>query len=168
MTFFFLHLLLLSSFWTSRGHRWCRPFFPPGSCLPFLLRIGFSINPTKIVNFFLSSRALLTHTLSSPYFSASQFVRKQKSLRIYTKVCTRGDSNSRNSPSQMDENWYTNESVWSNPFTTGNPFLDKSLGFSLGRGLAALKGLSFFHPDLQEDLKEKKRKSPIIIAGSRI
>ena len=25
--FFFFHTLLLSSFWTSRGHR-CRPFFP--------------------------------------------------------------------------------------------------------------------------------------------
>ena len=40
--FFFAHLL--SSFWTSRGHR-CRPFFPPGTCHRFLSRIGFS-NPT--------------------------------------------------------------------------------------------------------------------------
>ena len=28
--------LLLSSFWTSRGHR-CRPFSPPGSCLRFFI-----------------------------------------------------------------------------------------------------------------------------------
>ena len=43
--FFFL-TLLLSSFWTSRGHG-SRLFFPPGSCLQFyqVLRIGFS-NPT--------------------------------------------------------------------------------------------------------------------------
>ena len=33
----------------------------------------------------------------------------------------------------MDENWYTNESVWS---------------------------LSFFYPDLQEDLEKKKKKKP--------
>ena len=42
--FFSLLTLLLSSFWTSRGHR-CRPFSPPGFCLQFLSRIGFS-NPT--------------------------------------------------------------------------------------------------------------------------
>ena len=42
-TFFFL-TLLLSSFWTSRGHR-CRPFFPPVLAFNFLSRIGFS-NPT--------------------------------------------------------------------------------------------------------------------------
>ena len=42
--FFFLHTHLFSSFWTSRGHR-CRPFPPPGSCLQFVSRIGFS-NPT--------------------------------------------------------------------------------------------------------------------------
>ena len=42
--FFFFHTHLLSSFWTSRGHR-CRPFSPPGSCLRFLSRIGVS-NPT--------------------------------------------------------------------------------------------------------------------------
>ena len=42
-------------------------------------------------------RVLLTHDLA---FSASQFVPKKKSPRIYTRVlvCTRGDSNSRNRP----------------------------------------------------------------------
>ena len=44
--FFFFCTHLLSSFWTSRGHR-CRPVSPPGTCLQFLSRIlvGFS-NPT--------------------------------------------------------------------------------------------------------------------------
>ena len=43
--YFILFTLLLSSLWTSRGHR-CRPFPPPpGSCFQFLSRIGFS-NPT--------------------------------------------------------------------------------------------------------------------------
>ena len=41
--FFFPCTLLLSSFWTSRGHR--SSLLPPGSCLQFLSRIGFS-NPT--------------------------------------------------------------------------------------------------------------------------
>ena len=40
---FFAHFLL-SSCWTSLGHK-CRPLFPPGSCLQFLSRMGFS-NPT--------------------------------------------------------------------------------------------------------------------------
>ena len=35
----------------------------------------------------------------------------------------------------MDENWYTNESVWS---------------------------LSFFYPDPQEDLKKKKKKKSLV------
>ena len=43
MFYFFFLTLLLSSFWTSRGHR-CRSF-PPGCCLQFSVRIGFS-NPT--------------------------------------------------------------------------------------------------------------------------
>ena len=42
--FFFLHTLLISSFWTSRGHR-CRPFSLPVLAFNFLSRIGFS-NPT--------------------------------------------------------------------------------------------------------------------------
>ena len=40
--FIFLFLaLLLSSFWTSRGHK-CRPFSPPVLAFSFLSRIGFS------------------------------------------------------------------------------------------------------------------------------
>ena len=43
-TFFFVcfRTLLLSSFWTSRGHRQASTPLPPGSCLQFLSRIGFS------------------------------------------------------------------------------------------------------------------------------
>ena len=49
--FFLLHTHLLSSFWTSRGHR-CRPFSPPVLALNFY-RIRFS-NPT--------ARRFLHHT----------------------------------------------------------------------------------------------------------
>ena len=42
--FFFFRILLLSSFWTSRGHR-CRSFSSPVLAFNFLSRIGFS-NPT--------------------------------------------------------------------------------------------------------------------------
>ena len=41
----------------------------------------------------------------------------------------------------MDENWYTNESVWS---------------------------LSFFYPDPQEDLKEKKKKIYVLASDWRV
>ena len=43
--FFFFLTLLLSSFWTSRGWSQVSSLLPPGSCLQFLSRIGFS-NPT--------------------------------------------------------------------------------------------------------------------------
>ena len=42
--YIFCRTLLLSSFWTSRGHR-CRPFFPPVLAFNFSSCIGFS-NPT--------------------------------------------------------------------------------------------------------------------------
>ena len=73
---------ILSSFWTSRGHR-CRPLFPPGSCFQFLSRIGFS-NPTAR-RFF--TRVLLPHALA---LSASQLVYKRNSLRIYTSMHSGG------------------------------------------------------------------------------
>ena len=38
----FFHTFLLSSFWTSRGHR-CRPSFPPGSCLKVYRAWGSAI-----------------------------------------------------------------------------------------------------------------------------
>ena len=49
-TFFFMFSFFIfvfsrfyfSSFWTSCGLR-CRPFSPPGTCLQFLSRIGFSV-----------------------------------------------------------------------------------------------------------------------------
>ena len=80
--FLFFSTHLLSSFWTSRGHR-CRPFFPPGSCLQFLSRIGFSNATAR--RFFI--RVSLTHAL---VLSASQFVRKKKSPRTYTSVRSGG------------------------------------------------------------------------------
>ena len=73
--------LLLSNFWTSRGHR-CRPSPPPCTCLQFLSRIGSAIallvdNSSSVAN--SSSRA-----------SASQFVHKKKFLRIYTSMHSGG------------------------------------------------------------------------------
>ena len=82
--------LLLSSFWTSRGHR-CRPLSPLGSFLQFLSRIGFS-NPTT--RRFFIEWVLLTHTLSRfPQVSLCT----RKSPHECIRVCTRGASNSRNS-----------------------------------------------------------------------
>ena len=65
----------------------------PGSCLQFYRAQGSAI--PLLVDF--SSSVLLTQALA---LSASQFVLKEKTLRIYTtRVCTRrGDSNSRNWP----------------------------------------------------------------------
>ena len=62
---------------------------PPDSCLQFLSRIDRvqQSHCSSIVH-----RVLLTHALA---LSASQFVHKKKSQRIYT-VCTRRGSNSRN------------------------------------------------------------------------
>ena len=63
---------------------------PPGSCLRFLSRIGFS-NPTAR-RFF--HRVLLTHALA---VSASQFVvHTRKSPNEFIRVCTPRGSNSRN------------------------------------------------------------------------
>ena len=69
--FCYFYTLLLSSFWTSRGHR-CRPFFPPvlvfnfyrakGSAIPLLVDFSSSVANSR-------SRA----------FRASQFVNKKKS-----------------------------------------------------------------------------------------
>ena len=80
--FFFSHTHLLSSFWTSRGHR-RRPFSPQVLAFNLLSRIGFS-NP-KARRFF--HRVLLTHALA---LSASQPEHKKKSPRIYTSMHSGG------------------------------------------------------------------------------
>ena len=81
-SFFFTHLLLLSSFWTSRGHR-CRPFSPPvlafnyyraqGSSIPLLVDFSSSVADS-------CSRA----------FRKASFVHKKKSPRIYTSMHSGG------------------------------------------------------------------------------
>ena len=58
-------------------------FLPPGSCLQLVSRRGFS-NPTAR-RFF--HRVSLTHALA---LSASQFVHKKKSRRIYTTMHSAG------------------------------------------------------------------------------
>ena len=66
--FFILFLtLLLSSFWTSRGHR-CRPFSPPvlafnfyrarGSAIPLLVDFSSSVLPTRALAL---SRSQIVH-----------------------------------------------------------------------------------------------------------
>ena len=80
--FFFFCTLSLSSFWTSRGHR-CRPFSSP------VLAFNFFI-AHRVQQFHCSSifhRVLLTHALA---LSASQFVHKKKSQRIYTSMHSAG------------------------------------------------------------------------------
>ena len=79
---FFRHPHLISSFWTSRGHR-CRPFFPSVLAFNFLSRIGFS-NPT--------ARRFLVECcyLMLSRFPTSQFVHKKKSPRIYTSMHSGG------------------------------------------------------------------------------
>ena len=75
MFFFFLDtssIKLLDKPWSQVSS-----LLPPGSCLQFLPRIGFS-NPTHCSSIF--HRVLLTHALA---LSASQFVHKKKSPRMY-------------------------------------------------------------------------------------
>ena len=75
--FFFLHtstFQLLDKPWSQVSSR-----LPPGSCLQFLSRIGFS-NPTAR-RFFIECCS--THALAFP---ASQFEHKKKSPRIYTSM----------------------------------------------------------------------------------
>ena len=82
ISYSFLRTLLLSSFWTSRGHR-CRPFFPPVLAFIFLSRIR--VQQSHCSSIF--HRVLLTHALA---FSASKLVRKKRSPRIYTSMHSRG------------------------------------------------------------------------------
>ena len=80
-SFFSCCTLVLSSFWTSRGHR-CRPFSPPV--------LAFNFNAHRVQQSHCSSifhRVLLTHALA---LSASQFVHKKSSPRIYTSMRSGG------------------------------------------------------------------------------
>ena len=80
--FFFFRTLLLSSFWTSRGHRCC-PFSPP--VLAFNSFIAHRVQQSHCSSIF--HRVLLTHALA---LSASQFVHKKKSQGIYTSMHSAG------------------------------------------------------------------------------
>ena len=77
----FFCTLLLSSFWTSRGRR-CHPFSP--RFLPSVF-IAHRVQQTHCLSIF--RRVLLTH---APALSASQFVHKKKSPRIYTSMHSEG------------------------------------------------------------------------------
>ena len=79
-SFFFL-TLLLSSFWTSRGHRF-RPFTP--WFLPSIL-IAHRVQQSHCSSIF--HRVLLTHALA---LSASQFLHKKNSQRIDTSMHSAG------------------------------------------------------------------------------
>ena len=79
--FFFFCTLSLSNFWTSRGHR-CRPFSP--RFLPQIF-IAHRVQQSHCSSTF--HRVLLTHALA---LSASQFVHKKKSPRIYTSMHSAG------------------------------------------------------------------------------
>ena len=78
--FFFFHTHLLSSLWTSRGHR-CRPFPPPRPRFLPSIFIAHRVQHTHCSSTF--HRVLLTHALA---LSASQFVHKKKSPQICTSM----------------------------------------------------------------------------------
>ena len=82
--FFFLFCctFLLSTFWTSHGHR-CRPFCPP--VLAFNFSRAYRVQQSHCSSIF--RRVLLTHALA---LSASQLVHKQNSRRIYTSMHSGG------------------------------------------------------------------------------
>ena len=78
--FFFL-TLSLSGFWTSRGHKCC-PFTSPVLAFHFYCHRVQQSHCSSIFH-----RVLLTHALT---LSASQFVHKKKSPRIYTSIHSGG------------------------------------------------------------------------------
>ena len=96
---FFLFLtLLLSSFWTSRGHR-CRPFSPRFLRSFF---IAHRVQQSHCSSFF--HRVLLTHALA---LSASLFGHKKKSQRIYTSMHSAGLELTKLAYTRLEDNLYT-------------------------------------------------------------
>ena len=83
----FFFILNLTSTFQLLDRQWCQvsSLLRPGTCLLFLSRIGFSIHTAR--------RMLLTDALA---LSANRFVHKKVPTYELIRVCTRGDSNSRN------------------------------------------------------------------------
>ena len=93
--FFFFHTFafqLLDEPWSQVS-----PLLPPGSCLKFLSRLGFS-NLTAC-RFFIE--CLITRALA---LSASQFVHKKKSPRIYTGVHSGGYELAKMTYARLEDN----------------------------------------------------------------
>ena len=82
--FFFFCMLPLSSFWTSRGHRCVVPF-PPWFLPSFF--IAHRVQQSHCSSIFHRVLLTRTHALS---LSASQFVHKEKSPRVYTRMQSGG------------------------------------------------------------------------------
>ena len=82
--FFLFQTLLLSSFWTSRGHR-CRPLSPLALAFGFYRAYVRRVQQSHCSSIF--HRVFQTHVLA---LCASQFVRKKKSPRIYTSMHSGG------------------------------------------------------------------------------
>ena len=80
----------------SRGHR-CRPFFPPGSCLQFLSRIGFSNPPARRI----SSNVANSRSRAFPQIN---FVHKKKPLRIYASMHSGGLELTRLTYTRLEDN----------------------------------------------------------------
>ena len=93
--FFFFRTPLLSSFWTSRGHR-CRPFPTPVLAFNF---IAHRVQQSRCSSIF--HRVLLTNALA---LSASQFVRKKKSSRIYTSMHLVGFQHTKLTYTRLEDN----------------------------------------------------------------
>ena len=81
--YLFFRALLLSSFWTSRGHR-CRPFSPP--VLAFNIFIAHRVQQSHCSSIF--HRVLPTHAVFRKSICAQE--------KVPTNLYTRGDSNARN------------------------------------------------------------------------
>ena len=93
--FFFFCTLVLSSLWTSRGHR-CRPL-PP--VLAFNCYRAYRVQQSHCSSNF--HRALLTYALA---LSASQFVHKKSYLRIYTSMHSGGFELTKLTHTRLEDN----------------------------------------------------------------
>ena len=105
-TFLFFLFVHTSTFQLLDKKPWSQvsPLLPPGSCLQFLSRIRFS-NPTARRLFI----ELLTHALA---LSASQFVRKKKSPRIYTSTHSGGFELTKLAYARVEDNLIRHRGDW--------------------------------------------------------
>ena len=103
-TLFFFLTLLLSSFWTSRGHR-CRPFSPP--VLSPSVFIAHRVQQPHCSSIF--HRMLLTHALA---LSASQFVHNKESPQIYMSMRSEGFDLTKLTYTRLEDNLICHRAIY--------------------------------------------------------